>query len=244
MRVHRGHLLHIRGAPTLADAREHLVSEPDGALVVDTSGLIVYSGDYAGMPQTNVEVVDCRPGFLAPGFVDTHIHFPQTYCTDSYGGGQLLNWLERCIFPAEARFADPEYAAATARDFCRRRVWVATTTALVFGSAFPHAQDALFTESLRVGLRTISGRGIQTVGPESAAPLMTDEATAIALTEEEITRWHVADTGDPRTALVHAARTSSWRGWQTRRRRSRTARRRSCSSARAPWVGGGRLAPG
>lgn len=205
MKAYRGHLLHIRGGPPLAHARAHLVSEIDGVLVVDDSGLIVYSGDYAGMPQTHAEVVDCRPGFLVPGFVDTHIHFPQTYCIDSYGGGQLLNWLERCIFPAEARYADTEYATAAARDFCRRRVRVGTTTALVFGSAFPHAQDALFTESLRVGLRTISGRGIQTVGPDSAAPLMTDEQTAITMTEREITRWHAADTGDPRTALVHAA---------------------------------------
>jgi guanine deaminase len=195
--------MHIGGAPALAHARHHLISEPDGVLVVDDSGRIVYSGDYAGMPPA--EVVDCRPGFLVPGFVDTHIHFPQTYCTDSYGGGQLLNWLDRCIFPAEARLADPEYASVAARDFCRRRAQVGTTTALVFGSAFPHAQDSLFAESMRVGLRTISGRGIQTVGPESAAPLMTDEATAITLVEEEITRWHAADTGDPRTALVHAA---------------------------------------
>jgi guanine deaminase len=140
-----------------------------------------------------------------PGFVDTHIHFPQTYCTDSYGGGQLLNWLERCIFPAEAELADPDFAAVAANAFCRRRIAVGTTTALVFGSAFPAAQDALFAESMRTGLRTISGRGIQTVGPESAAPLLTDEETATTLTEAEIERWHAADTGDPRTSLLHAA---------------------------------------
>ncbi|RDH76808.1 guanine deaminase [Mycolicibacterium moriokaense] len=205
MKAYRGHLLHVRGAPALAGAREHLVSEPDGVLVVDESGRIAYSGDYARMSGLEAEILDCRPGFLVPGFVDTHIHFPQTYCVDSYGGGQLLNWLERCIFPAEAKLADAAYALAAARDFCARRVDVGTTTAMVFGSAFPHAQDALFAESLRVGLRTISGRGIQTVGPASAAALITDETTAIALTEEEISRWHAADTGDPATALVHAA---------------------------------------
>jgi guanine deaminase len=206
MRAYRGHLMHIGGAPRLAEVHDHLVTEPDGVLLVDDSGRIVFSGEYSRMPDAaGAEIVDCRPGFLVPGFVDTHIHFPQTYCTDSYRGGQLLNWLERCIFPAEAELADPEHALAAARDFCRRRVTVGTTTALVFGSAFPHAQDALFTESLRTGLRTISGRGIQTVGPESATRLLTDEPTAIALTDTEISRWHAADTGDPTTALVHAA---------------------------------------
>ncbi|WP_123026736.1 guanine deaminase [Mycolicibacterium stellerae] len=205
MKAYRGHLMHVRGAPMLSDAREHLVSEPDGVLVVDDSGRIVYSGEYRRMPTPDAEVVDHRPGFLVPGFVDTHIHFPQTYCTDSYGGGQLLDWLERCIFPAESKLADPEYAQVAARNFGARRIDVGTTTALVFGSAFPHAQDALFAESISLGLRTISGRGIQTVGPESAAALITDEATAIALTGEEISRWHAADTGDSSTALVHAA---------------------------------------
>ena len=204
MRAYRGHLIHVSGAPRLAEATEHLVSHPDGVLVVDDAGRIVFSGSFAGVPP-GAEVIDCRPGFLLPGFVDTHIHFPQTYCTNSHGGGQLLDWLERCIFPAEARLADPEFAAGVARDFCGRRISVGTTTALVFGSAFPHAQDALFAESLRVGLRTISGRGIQTVGPASAGPLLTGEADAIALTEAEVSRWHAADTGDPATALLHAA---------------------------------------
>lgn len=206
MRAYRGHLIHVGGAPQLAQARDHLVSEPDGLLIVDQAGLITYSGAYADRPEADHPgVVDVRPAFLVPGFVDTHLHFPQTYCTGAYGGGKLLDWLERCIFPAEAGLADPELAQATARDFCRRRVGVGTTAALVFGSAFVHAQDALFEESLRVGLRTISGRGIQTVGPPSAQALLTDEATALALVEAEIGRWHGADTGDPETALVHAA---------------------------------------
>jgi len=207
MRVFRGHLIHIGGSPSLESAGEHLISEPDGALVVDGAGTIAYSGAYGSLPgqYADADVSDHRSGFLLPGFIDTHIHFPQTYCTVAYGGGQLLDWLQRCIFPAEAQLAEPAFAQRVAADFCRRRISAGTTAALVFGSAFPHAQDALFTESLRVGLRTISGRGIQTVGPASARPLITGETEAIELTAAEIGRWHAADTGDPTTALVHAA---------------------------------------
>ena len=82
MRAYRGHLIHVSGAPRLAEATEHLVSHPDGLLVVDDAGRIVFSGSFAGVPP-GAEVIDCRPGFLLPGFVDTHIHFPQTYCTNS-----------------------------------------------------------------------------------------------------------------------------------------------------------------
>ncbi|CAM3467193.1 guanine deaminase [Mycobacterium frederiksbergense] len=202
MRVYRGHLIHIGGAPRLDGAREHLVSIPDGALAVDDAGMIGYSGAYPGLPESaaGAEIIDCRPGFLLPGFVDTHIHFPQTHCVDSYGGGQLLDWLQRCIFPAEAMLADTGYARRVARDFCSRRIAVGTTTALVFGSAFPHAQDALFEESIAAGLRTISGRGIQTVGPAAAGPLLTGDAEAIDLTHNEIERWHNHAGG-----LTHAA---------------------------------------
>ncbi|WP_304116416.1 guanine deaminase [Mycolicibacterium bacteremicum] len=204
MRVYRGHLIHIGGAPRLAEAGTHLVSVPDGALAVDENGTIAFSGHHDQLPAAlaGADVVDYRPGFLLPGFIDTHLHFPQTHCVDAYGGGQLLDWLQRCIFPAEARLADADYARTVARDFCRRRIAVGTTTALVFGSAFPDAQDALFEEACRTGLRTISGRGIQTVGPAAAAPLLTDEATAIELTDNEIRRWHGAADGLVAVAVV------------------------------------------
>jgi guanine deaminase len=76
---------------------------------------------------------------------------------------------------------------------------------MVFGSAFPHAQDALFAETARRGLRMVSGRGIQTVGPQSAAALLTSEEDAIRLTRAEIDKWHAVDTGDVGTALLHVA---------------------------------------
>ncbi|HEY6573490.1 MAG TPA: amidohydrolase family protein, partial [Mycobacterium sp.] len=150
-------------------------------------------------------VHDHRPGIILPGFVDTQIHFPQTYAGDSYGGGQLLEWLNQCIFPSESRFANPEFAARAATEFCNRRIAAGTTAAMVFGSAFPHAQDALFHETQRRGLRIVSGRGIQTVGPDTAGPLLTSEADAIRLAREEIDKWHAADTGVVDTALLHVA---------------------------------------
>jgi guanine deaminase len=127
------------------------VSIPDGALAINSQGTILYSGPYADLPSelAGSQVVDHRPGYLLPGFIDTHVHFPQTYSGDSYGGGQLLEWLNSCIFPSESRFVDPAFAQAAAVDFCNRRIAAGTTAAVVFGSAFPHAQDALFAETRR-----------------------------------------------------------------------------------------------
>ena len=205
--VHLGHVYHVAGSPPITEAAAALVSIPDGALVIDDAGVITYCGERDLIPADaeSATVVDHRPGFLLPGFVDTHIHFPQTYAGDSYGGGQLLEWLNLCIFPSESRFADPEFAQQAAEEFCRRRVAAGTTAAMVFGSAFAHAQDSLFAETQRRGLRVVSGRGIQTVGGETAQPLLTSEEDAIRLVCEEIDKWHGADTGNPETALLHVA---------------------------------------
>jgi guanine deaminase len=205
--VYRGHVFHISGSPVVADARAHLVSLPDGALVTSPDGTIAWVGPFAELPAAFAghPVTDNRGGFILPGFVDTHLHYPQTYSTDAYGGGQLLEWLDNCVFPAEARLHDPEFAARIARDFTRRRVAAGTTSALVFGSAFPHAQDALFSESRDAGLRLVSGRGVQTVGSGPAGALLTGETEALDLITDEIGRWHAVDTGDPATALLQVA---------------------------------------
>ena len=119
MTIHRGHLFHLTGRPTVSDSQGALKSVPDGALAVGGDGRILYSGPYSELPSelAGSEVIDHRPGYLLPGFIDTHVHFPQTYSGDSYGGGQLLEWLNSCIFPSESRFADPEFAQRGRRRF-------------------------------------------------------------------------------------------------------------------------------
>ncbi len=205
--IHLGHVFHLAGAPLVADAANALVSITDGALVIGDDGRIVFCGERADIPleYQSAAVSDHRPGFLLPGFVDTHVHFPQTYAGAAYGGGQLMEWLTLCMYPSESRFADKNFAHQAAVEFCDRRIATGTTAAMVFGSAFTHAQDALFAETQRRGLRIVSGRGIQTAGPEAAAPLRTSEDDAIRLAREEISKWHAADTGEVNTALLHVA---------------------------------------
>ncbi|MCZ6727815.1 MAG: amidohydrolase family protein, partial [Acidobacteria bacterium] len=116
--LHRGHVFHLTGKPTVQEAAEALVDIPDGAILVDDDGMIEWCGHHADRPQVDgaaVEVVDHGDAFLLPGFVDTHMHFPQVNSIDAYGGGQLLEWLTESIFPAEARFADEEFARGAAR---------------------------------------------------------------------------------------------------------------------------------
>jgi len=134
-----------------------LEGHADGALLV-VDGRIVESGDYRRVRANHPDVVetDLRGGFLLPGFIDTHVHFPQLRVIGSLGRS-LLDWLEHSALPEEARMADESYADDTARKFVHALASHGTTTALVFGAHFAYATAALFDAADLAGLRMISG---------------------------------------------------------------------------------------
>lgn len=145
------------------------------------------------------EVVDLRHGVLLPGMVDTHVHFPQVRAIGGLGM-PLLDWLERCALPEEARLADPGYAEEVADEFLDGLARAGTTTALVFGSHFASAVDALFERAERSGLRITAGQVLsdRMLRPE----LHTDPATAAAEGAALIERWHGAAGGRLRYAVT------------------------------------------
>ena len=129
----------------------------DGGLVVQ-NGRIAGCGDYAGLRNAYPEarIRDWRGGFLLPGFVDTHVHYPQVRILGGLGHS-LLDWLEKRALPEEAKFAAPEYARQVAGEFVSALAAHGTTTALVFGSHFAPAVEALFEAAQTAGLRILSG---------------------------------------------------------------------------------------
>ena len=144
--------------PTNAFRDGHaLVSQEDGGLLI-RDGRIVESGDFATVRAAfpDAPVTDWRGGFVLPGCVDTHVHFPQLRILGGLGR-TLLDWLEHVALPEEARMADVAYATGTAERFVRALAAHGTTTALVFGSHFGPATAALFDAADAAGLRVISG---------------------------------------------------------------------------------------
>lgn len=103
--------------PTDPFAGGGLRSGSDVAIVVD-SGRIVARTDFATARERHpyAEVVDLRAGVLLPGFVDTHVHFPQVRAI-GHLGRPLLDWLDECALPEEAKLRDDAYAAGVATDF-------------------------------------------------------------------------------------------------------------------------------
>jgi guanine deaminase len=129
----------------------------DGGLLV-RDGRVVSTGDFDRVRALapDVPITDWRGGYVLPGFVDAHVHFPQLRIIGSLGR-TLLDWLDAVALPEEARMADLQYARDTAQAFVRALAAHGTTTALVFGAHFAPATAALFEEAAALGLRVTSG---------------------------------------------------------------------------------------
>lgn len=158
----------------------------DDAVVVVDQGTFASVGPYDGRPVD----ADLRPNVLVPGFVDSHVHFPQTRIVGA-ATGPLLEWLARSTFPEEQRFEDPVFAAAIAELFCDRLIAAGTTLAMVYGSVHPSASEALFAAVERRGLRVIGGPVLMDRDCPDALKLPADRA--IPALESLVERWHGRD---------------------------------------------------
>lgn len=167
------------------DAPDAVRHEPDGLLVVE-DGLVVARGAYAELAEkfANVPVHDLG-GLVVPGFIDAHVHYPQTDRIASHGE-QLLDWLDRHIFPAEKAFADRAHADAVAAFFLDELLRNGTTSALVFPTVHEQSVDALFEAALKRRMRLISGKVLMDLGPDG---LRDSVASGREESEALIRRW-------------------------------------------------------
>ena len=157
-RVVRGRLLSFCDDPRLSGgaARSYL---DDGALLL-VDGRIADVGparDVLKRAPAGAAVDDHTGKLVLPGFIDTHVHYPQTRVIASYGA-QLLDWLHKYTFVEEQKFADPAHAASVSSFFLDELFRNGTTTAVVYGTVAPASVEAFFAESARRGARMIAGK--------------------------------------------------------------------------------------
>ena len=158
-RAYRASILHFLFDPGSGDDARATEYFDDGLLVVD-GGRVLAVGHATDLLPTlppGTQATDCRPGLIVPGFVDTHIHYPQTDVIASCGA-QLLDWLERYTFPAERRFSEAAHARAVSEFFLDELLRNGTTTALVFATVHRQSVDAFFEAAEARGMRMIAGK--------------------------------------------------------------------------------------
>lgn len=189
MHIYRSALLRFtpEGQPLYEeDGLLAVARTPDGRARVQAAGSwAALAPAYAGLP------VEHFPGrLIAPGFIDLHIHFPQTDVIGAPADG-LLPWLENYTFPHEQRFSDAPYGAEVAEFFIEELLRNGVTTALAFATSHPASVDALMAAAQKAQMRLVTGKVLQ----DRHSPDGVRDATEQSLldTEALIQRWHGVD---------------------------------------------------
>lgn len=156
--VLRASFLHFINDPAkvenIDDAYQYIA---DGLLVIENGKVKSLTPFNDKSADLYPHLEDKRGQLIMPGFIDTHIHYPQTEMIAAYGE-QLLEWLETYTFPTEKQFKDKLYAQKISQFFINELLKNGTTSALVFGTVHPESVDALFEEAEKIDMRMIAGK--------------------------------------------------------------------------------------
>ncbi|HUZ31329.1 MAG TPA: guanine deaminase [Xanthobacteraceae bacterium] len=198
-RAIRGRLLAFTRAPLGAGDAQSYRYIDDGIVLVE-DGRIEAAGPAAeivGRMPADMPVERHADALIMPGFIDPHIHYPQTQVIASYGA-QLLEWLEKYTFVEEQKFAEPAHAARNAEFFLDELARNGTTTACAYCTAHPASAEALFAAAHKRNVGMIAGNAVMDRnGPPG---LLAPAASAIADSRDLIRRWH--GTGRQRYAVT------------------------------------------
>jgi guanine deaminase len=186
----RGPVLTFRGDPFSDGLETTMVYEPD-AIVVMQDGLIRHFGPADRIARelpAGLEVRDWgRDALISAGFIDSHVHFPQTPMIAA-SGARLLDWLNKYTFPTELKYADKDFARQVARVFLQENLSNGITTSCVYCTVHPQSVDALFEEAEKLGLRLAAGKVLM---DRNAPPALCDTASSgYEQSRALIAKWH------------------------------------------------------
>ena len=193
-----GQTLHFSGNPMTTSWEDAVQIDSDGGVLIKADKIIAV-GAAAALRSAHPEacVHDYGDALLCPGFVDAHVHYPQTAIIASWGK-RLIDWLNSYTFPEELRLADPDYAAQIAGRYLDLTLDHGTTTVCSFATVAPHSVDAIFTAAARRGQRIVAGK---TCMDRNAPEGLRDSAqSAYDDSKTLIERWH--DKGRARYAIT------------------------------------------
>tara|TARA_B100000470_G_scaffold36815_1_gene25944 strand:+ start:14152 stop:15465 length:1314 start_codon:yes stop_codon:yes gene_type:complete len=163
----------------------------DGLMVVNSeTGRIADIGSYSDLISTwdaSDNLIYFKDRLMMPGFVDTHVHYPQYKVIASYGAS-LLEWLNKYTFVEEQRFSDEDYADQIANLFLDELIKNGTTTAMTFCTTHKQSVDAFFAASEKRNLRMVAGKVMM---DRNAPEELCDNSEDSYLDSKElIQKWH------------------------------------------------------
>src|SRR5215831_9207031 len=189
----RGPVLTYTGDPFKSGLEHTMVYQSD-AIVAMANGLITHFEPADSIrPQLppGTEIKDYgKDSLISAGFIDSHVHFPQTPMIAAYGE-QLLDWLNKYTFPMELTYSDKEFARSVAKVFLQENLRNGITCGCIYCTVYPQSVDALFEEAEKLGMRLAAGK----VMMDRNAPekLLDTPKTGYDDSKALIKKWHNRD---------------------------------------------------
>lgn len=183
-----GQTLRFNGSPFDLDWSEAAQWSSRGAVLVKDGRIAeVGEADELRAQHPDASVHDYGDGLITAGFVDAHMHYPQTGIIASWGK-QLIDWLNTYTFPEESRFGDAAYAAEVAGRTLDLALAHGTTTLTSFCTIHPESVDAFFSAAAERGMAVIAGK---TCMDRNAPDTLVDTAqTAYDQSKVLLEKWH------------------------------------------------------
>jgi guanine deaminase len=171
-----------------SDAAFEYISD---ALIVIENGKIKSFGSYDQIKPTladGVEIKTYKDALVLPGFIDTHIHYPQTQIIGAFGK-QLIDWLNNYTFIAEQQFKNFEYAKTVANFFLDQCLKAGTTTVMSYCTVHPESVDAFFEAATEKKMRVIAGKVLM---DRNAPVALLDHSAKVGYDQSRalINKWH------------------------------------------------------
>ena len=185
-----GQTLVLGDAPFQNGVGEEVHDSRGGVLIEDGRILAVGHGDELKAAHSGADVTDYGDALILPGFIDAHVHYPQTAIIASWGK-RLIDWLNSYTFPEEMRFGDPDYAREAAKTFFDLSLGHGTTTVASYCTIHPESVDAFFSEAQSRGVAAVAGK---TCMDRNAPDGLTDTVqSAYDDSKRLLEKWHGTD---------------------------------------------------
>ena len=130
---------------------------PGGAVAIDGDAIVaVGTVDAIRAGYRGRQTIDARGQVVMPGLVNTHTHAPMVLYRGLADDLALMDWLERYIFPAEARTVSPAFVRAGTRLAALEMIQSGTTT---FADMY-YFEEEIAKETKAAGLRGVLGQTV------------------------------------------------------------------------------------
>jgi guanine deaminase len=183
-----GQTLGFTGNPLTSDWQDTVQFNSAGGVLIDAGRIVsVGNADKLRAANPQADVTDYGDALISAGFVDAHMHYPQTGMIASWGK-QLIDWLNTYTFPEESRFGDKAYADDVAGRTLDLALAHGTTTLTSFCTIHPQSVDAFFEAAHARDMAVIAGKTcMDRNAPDS---LRDDPKSAYDDSRALLQKWH------------------------------------------------------